>query len=118
MAVREVRVGSIQGSTNIERLDVEVDVVSIISDIAPMFVEGYVDLSGLGPNHKVELCEYIGWGGAGTKKFMCVYYTSGDETIVRFYNKTVYRYKVTARLVEGEPPVTLPFLFFVMRLLT
>jgi len=42
----------------------------------------------------------------------------GSTNIVRFYNKTVYRYKVTARLVEGEPPVTLPFLFFVMRLLT
>ncbi|MEM4819357.1 MAG: hypothetical protein QXQ91_03520 [Nanopusillaceae archaeon] len=117
MAVRRVSIEKVEGSINIEASDVEVDVVSITSDTAPVFVEGYVDLSGLGPDHRVMMCEYIGWGDVGTKKFICLSYVKGDESIVRFYNKTVYNYKVTARLVGGVPPVTLPYTFIVMRLL-
>lgn len=118
MEVRRVRVERVEGAVTLEVLNAEIDVVSVVSDALPVVVEGYVDLSGLGELHAVMMCEYVGWSGVEPKVMSCQLYSKGDEPIVRFYSKTVYKYRATVMLTQGMPPVSIPYSFTIMRMVS
>jgi len=94
-----------KGTFTPSALNSEETVVEIIGDGKPFIVEGWLDLSQLGVDDAITVCEYVSVDGVDYKPFICLSFSGAQlDPILRFHAKTfegTQKWKLTIEQTKG-----------------